>query len=179
MASKFGQPVPKETDEKLRRGRMRMEEDGSLRRECFEFWRGNQYVYRDKRNFLVEQGTVQGTKEPYRVRQAWNVLADPVNHEVSASTKRIPNYEVTPSTRDQDKVAAAAMSQKVAIYGYDKWRLGDVAQNVVTNAVVADEGFAQPYWDTTVGVPVGEGVCEGEIQGSYVHGERGVLGARR
>jgi hypothetical protein len=48
-------------------------------------------------------------------------------------------------------VNAAALGQKIALYGYDKWRLLRVRKKVVTFALVAEEGFAWPIWDRDVG----------------------------
>jgi hypothetical protein len=39
---------------------------------------------------------------------------------------------------------------KVAAYGYDEWQIRRATEQVVTYAVVADEGFAWPYWDASI-----------------------------
>lgn len=147
--------IPNGVDDRIKRGRARMREGAAKRNECLRFWRGDQYVYRSQRGILVNQATLTeasgGGKPRHRVRTTRNLILDIVAHEVSGLTQRIPNYEINPSTSEPEDYAAAALAGKVARYGYDKWRLRRVSESVVTYGVVASEGFAWPFWDTSVG----------------------------
>lgn len=155
-------PTPPGVDRRIRRGRTSMNVTATLRRECLQFWRGNQYVQRNNENYLVKQGVLIGSDKPrHRVRQTRNLLIDAVEHEVSASTQRIPGYEVDPSTGDPDKIEAAGVAQKVARWGYDAWNLGDARERCVTLAVVAQTGFAWPFFDNQIGPPIPAPVDDG------------------
>jgi hypothetical protein len=151
--------------------------------ERYEFWRGNHYAYTDskgKLNFLPTKTTPQGGgKRPWVSRSVQNLLIDIVQHEVSAVTQRIPSYEVTPTSVEPAKRSAARISEQVALYGYDKWNIRGAAVDAVTHAVVGQEGFAWPYFDTTVGPMIrdrnGEGVIgQGEIK-IRVYGSQDVM----
>jgi hypothetical protein len=88
--------------------------------------------------------------------------------KVSAATQRVPSYEIVPSKVDPDAEQAATLAEKVALYGYDKWRLRRVTTKAVTHALVGGEGFAYPYFDNTVGPYIedpntGEKIGQGEI----------------
>lgn len=151
--------------------------------ERYEFWRGNQYAFVDtkgKLNFLPTKTTFQGTgKRPWVSRSVQNLLIDVVLHEVSSVTQRIPSYEVTPTSHDPEKRGAAHISEQVALYGYDKWNIRAAAVDTVTHAVVGQEGFAWPYFDTSVGPMIrnraGDGVVgQGEIK-IRVYGSQDVM----
>ncbi len=158
-------PVPKDVLELVNRGRAHARPQACIRNECWEFFRGNHYVHRDKRGHLVQQGVVKGSKPDHRVRTTRNLLLDVARHEVSTATSRIPSYEVTPSTTDPEDIAAGRTSERVALYGYDKWNIRRVAVDTVTHAVVADEGFAWPYFDNTVPPYISDdGIGVGEIK---------------
>jgi hypothetical protein len=137
----------------------RMRELAPLRNECWQFARGNSYVFRTHENQLVQQATTisakgQG-KPPHRIRNERPILVPLLRQEVSRATQRVPSYNVTPSNTDPSVVHAAGVAEKVALYGYDKWKIQDATADVVMSAIVADEGFAWPYWDTCAGPPVG------------------------
>lgn len=157
----------------MKRGRERMKEDAPRRRMCIKFWRGDQYWYLTSQGQLISQNTASniqgGGKPPHRSRMVRNMIVDIVAREVSAATQRVPNYEVNPSNGDQDSIDAAKLAEKVARYGYDKWDILDATERVVEFAVVADEGFAWPYWDTSVPpyIPdpeTGKVIGQGEIK---------------
>lgn len=189
--------IPADLDRKLAKGRTHMLRTATLRKECLEFWRGNQYVHRNSANYLVKQGVLIDSDKPrHRMRQTRNLLIDAVEHEVSASTQRIPGYEVDPSTGDPDKIEAAGVAEKVLRWGYDAWDMGLARERCVALAVVAREAFAWPYFDNQIGPPLpdptpdpdmepgetpepGETLCEGDIRirvytGNQVFWEPGV-----
>lgn len=149
-------PIPKKIKERLERGEERKNDRKVENEEITEFWRGNQFVARHPKGYLYQQDTVTNFvdgsgKPPHRMRQVINLIMDVVAHEVSASTQRIPSFEITPSTTDDEDVTAAKLAERVALYGYDKWNLRDVASRVVTLAVLHGEGFAWPFFDNQVG----------------------------
>lgn len=164
----MAEPIDKTLLAKIKRGRERMEDGASLRNECLQFWRGNQYVYRNSQNSLSYQSTITGIdgagKPRHRMRTVRNIIVDVVAAEVSAATQRTPSYECNPSTTDPEDITAARLSERVALYGYDQWRILKATQDVVTYAVVADEGFAWPFWDSSVGPYVDGDVGQGEIR---------------
>lgn len=159
---------PPDVDRYIRKAGRDLDKLTPERQECYDFWRGKQYVYRTKDNALQNQATLVGEGKPaHRVRMVRNMILPIVRHEVSYATQRVPSYQVVPSTGDPNDVSAAAVSQQVAYYGYDKWNIQKVTEGVVTHAVVGGEGFAWPYWDSSVGPyaqgPDGNWVGRGEI----------------
>src|SRR4051812_5885991 len=110
-----GEPTkpPDDIQKRIRRGREKMQQGAALRNECLNFWRGNQYIYRSNDNFLVRQGTITNPdgsgKPPHRVRQVRNLILDVVAQEVSASTQRVPGYEISPTTTDPEDVSAGRL----------------------------------------------------------------------
>lgn len=165
--------IPKPVAERMKRGRDRMREGAPKRNECLAFARGDQYRWVDGKNVLQTQNTtttVDGRGKPrHRIRQTRNFLFDLVENEVSSVVQKVPGYEVSPSSAEPRRETAAALSRKVALYGYDKWGLRKVTERVVRLAVVADEGFAWPYFDNTVGPYLppdenGRRVGQGEIK---------------
>lgn len=156
----------KAIEERVRRGREAMRRDAALRNECMQFVRGNQFVYRNKENWLAKQGTLQGEsgKPNHRIRRARNLLVDVTAREVSAATQRVPSYNCDASTTDPEDISAARLSEKVSLFGFDEWHVRRVTGEVVWYAVVADEGFCWPYFDNTVGTPITEEVSTGEIK---------------
>lgn len=151
-------PVPAAVRLRIDRAVMRMDELAPERNECWEFFRGNTYTYRNSRDQLITQETrtsPDGKGRPkHRVRTKRPILTPLIRQEVSYATQRVPSYEVSPSNTDPRTVAAARVAEKAALYGYDKWRIKQVTEDVVTSALVADEGFAWPFWDDQTGPPV-------------------------
>lgn len=169
--------------DRLTRGEARMNLITPSMNERYEFWRGNHYSLVDSKNkltFLPTKTNPNGTgKRPWVSRSVQNLLIDIVQHEVSAVTQRIPSYEVTPTSVDPNKRSAARTSEQVALYGYDKWNIRGAAVDTVTHAVVGQEGFAWPYFDTSIGPMIrnrnGEGVVgQGEIK-IRVYGPQDVM----
>lgn len=156
-------------DRRVKQASQFLDQITPIKAECYEFWRGKQYVYRTKENALQEQSVNVGTGKPaHRVRMVRNMILPIVRHEVSYATQRVPSYQVVPSTGDPQDVSAAAVSQQVAYYGYDEWNIQKKTEGVVTHAVVGGEGFAWPYWDSGVGPfttgPDGNAVGRGEVR---------------
>lgn len=162
--------VDPDVQARLKRGQGRLRELAPERNECWEFFRNNTYTIRTRDNQLVNTATgvsTTGGDPPHRVRTKRPILLPFIRQEVSYATQRIPGYDVTPTNTDPDTVAAAKASEKVALYGYEKWRIKQAMEKVVTSALVADEAFAWPYWDEGTGPVLGtddEGpIREGEV----------------
>jgi hypothetical protein len=159
-----GTSVPTSIKDRLNRGRTVMLKDSADVKLGVKFWNGEHYWVKDGSGVLRQLSTGvafgdKGGKPPHRVRQRFNFIRQLVEGKVSAATQRVPSYECNPSTTEPDDQDAARLSEKVALFGYDQWRLRDVTTKVVTNALVQREGFAFPYWDQDVG-PYEESVNE-------------------
>ena len=145
--------VPKSVDDRIKRGRDRMRRGAPLRNLCWRFWRGDQFTFINDKNVLQVQPTVTnvngGGMPKHRIRQSVNLIKPAIEGKVSGATKRVPSYEVDPTS--PEKAGAAELSEKAAVYGYDKWRIRRITEKVVTSALVAHEGFAWPYYDNSVG----------------------------
>ena len=147
--------VPNDVKDRVEASKRRVSELSSENNECIEFWRGNQYIWRTPGGYVTRQGTLINElgKPRHRIRQVRNIIVDVIRGEVSASTQRVPDYQILPSTADQEDVSAARIATKVARFGYDKWHVRSVTEQVVTYSLITKtgEGFAWPYWDTSVG----------------------------
>jgi hypothetical protein len=149
------QQVDTYVQDRITRSEARLQELLPGINERYEMWRGNQYAYVDSKNklaFLPTKTTPTGAgKRPWLSRSVENLLIDIVQHEVSAVTQRIPAYEVAPTAADPNKRSAAKTSAQVAAWGYEQWGNQLAAVKAVTHAVVGQEAFAWPYFDTSVG----------------------------
>jgi hypothetical protein len=148
--------IPPDVKEALTRGRREMQKDASKRRLCMRFERGDAYYWITSKGILSSQSTVtnpDGSGKPaHRIRNSFNQIRPLVEDKVSTATSRTPSYEVVPSTSDPDDRSAAGLSQKVALYGYDKWGMRAVRMNVVKSAIAhGGDGFAMPYFEPNVG----------------------------
>lgn len=166
-------PIPKSIEVRMKRGRDAMREGAPKRNECLAFARGRQYKWVDAQNVLKEQNTAASPigdrgKPRHRVRQTRNFIFDIVENEVATSVQKVPGYDIAPSSAEPKRESAAGTARKVAFYGYDKWDLRHVTERVVRYAIVADEGFAWPFFDNTVGPyhldAEGNLVGEGELR---------------
>jgi hypothetical protein len=162
-------------DARMKRGKAAMAEGAPRRNECMSFSRGDQYKWVDSKNVLRDQATTsdyhnRGGKPRHRVRSVRNYIFDHVETEVAAASQKVPGYDIAPTSQDPKRISAARLARKIAYYGYEKWNVRKATERVIRYAVVADEGFAWPYFDTNVGpyveVPVfdKEGNPTGEIQ---------------
>lgn len=172
-----GQKIPPDVEERLKRGKARLKEGSQHRNLCNKFWRGDQYCFVNSENYLVSQSTVtnaNGTgKPPHRVRQVTNLLTDPVRHEVSAGTARVPSYEVAPTSTDPGIKEAAMFAEKTALYGFEEWNIRGVTADTITTAVVMDVGFARPFFDPYRKPPLGD-ICIETFSRNEVGWEPGV-----
>jgi hypothetical protein len=177
-------PVPKEVQERCWRGRKVMMDGAPRRNKYLELWRNNHYAWIDENNLLQQMATVTSTrgtgKPPWLERRTVNLIFDAVEHEVSSATQRVPSYDVAPSTVDQEDKSAAELAKKVLLYGFEKWGIRRMIVQAVRLAVVAEEAFIWPYWDSSVGPMLeGESVGKGEVRhrvfsGNQTYWEPGV-----
>lgn len=165
--------IPKAIAERMKRGRDAMREGAPKRNECLAFAKGDQYRWVDSKNVIQNQNvttTIDGRGKPrHRFRQTRNLIFNIIEMEVASSVQKVPSYEVSPSSAEPRRESAASLAQKVALYGYDKWNLRKVTERVVRYGLIADEGFAWPYFDNTVGPYLpedenGKRVGQGEIR---------------
>jgi hypothetical protein len=149
------QQVAPYVQDRITRSEERLQQLLPALNERYEFWRGNQYAYVDSKNrlsFLPTKTTpTGGGKRPWLSRSVNNLLMDVVQHEVSAVTQRIPSYEAAATSADLEKRSAAKTSEQVALYGYEQWGVQRASVKAVTHAVVGQESFAWPFFDTSVG----------------------------
>lgn len=147
--------IPPEVKKRADRGREQMRRKAAQRRLNYKFWRGDEYWYVNGKGLLVNQGTLSyllgGEKPNHRIRNKYPFIAMIVAAKVSAATQRVPSYEIVPSKLDPESAQAAALSQKVALWGYDKWRVRRKTTQAFEHAFVGGEGFAYPYFDPSVG----------------------------
>lgn len=154
---------------RIKRGRESMVKGAAKRKECVSFYESDQYVNTTKVNGVFQFTPADlPVDKPYKIFTVHNLIQPIVDKEVSALTQRVPSYQVTPSTTDPQDIGAARISEKIALYLYDKCDVRRFAAEVVWWAVVGGEGFARAYFDNTIGDSCGpnsngEEVSEGEI----------------
>lgn len=162
--------TPYDIDQCIRRGRQDRDKDQATRRLCRYFWDDKQYWYLNPQGQLRFQtsgttGVVGSAKPGHRVRNTHNYIQSIVEAKVSAATGTVPGYEVTPATDDPEDESAASFASQVAIYGYDQWYIRHRTVKIVTEALVAGEAFARPYFDRDVG-PYSRDPQTGEVRGT-------------
>ena len=137
------------------RGRERMKEKASRRRLCIRFARGESWWWLDSRdgmNLTPHVTDQRGGKPPHKQRNQYNFIAPIVEDKVSTATQRIPSYEIDPATTDPEDAGAAKLSEKVAIYGYDKWDYRHMAIDAVKTAIAhGGSSYTLIYWEPNVG----------------------------
>ncbi len=147
--------LPDDVKAAIDRGRTECRKDADKRRLCAKFERGEQYDFLTKQGIIASQSTVQfdvAEKPLHRIRNKHNMIRPLVEDKVSTATSRIPGYEVVPSTSDPEDRSAAGVSQKVARYGYDQWRMRKARMKVVKSAIAqGGDGFAMPVFNPNVG----------------------------
>lgn len=148
--------VPTGVKERLNRGRQEMLRDSNKRRLCMRFERGETYWWLNEKNVLLWQSTITyvggGGKPPHRIRNQYNAIRPIVEGKISSATQMTPGYQVLPTTTDAERVSAAQSSERIARWGYDKWRLRDMRMGIVKLALAGGgAGFAMPYFDPNVG----------------------------
>jgi len=151
--------APNDVQDRTNRARSWLRTLAPMRNLCWEFFRGNTYTFLTKENALSEQQTRPSTtgrgKPNHRVRTSRPIHMPFFRQEVSYATQRVPGYEINPSNSDPQTQNAARIATKVARYGYDKWHIKRVTEKVTTSALVADQGFAWPMWNPSVGPRLG------------------------
>jgi hypothetical protein len=147
--------TPQDVKEALDRGRKEMLRDAAKRRLCTLFERSEQFNFIGQKGFIVSQATSldQAAGKPqYRLRNTFNHIRPLVEEKVSTATAQTPGYQVDATTNDPEDQSAAAVAEKVALYGYDRWGLRRVRMNVVKSAIAqGGDGFAMAYFDPDVG----------------------------
>jgi hypothetical protein len=169
-------------EERIKRGRERLKEVSPRRKESIAFANNEHYVSVGKQG-LVRLDTVPmaqgGGKPDHRVRLSRDLIGPVVKGKVSATTQRVPGYESIATSPDAEDFTASKLAEKVAVAGYPLWQLKRHHKRWVWEALVAEEGFIRPFWDSTVGpfVKVEKEVQEGE-EPEYEHIGMGEVGVR-
>jgi hypothetical protein len=148
--------IPADIEERLARGRRRLKELEAQRRQNIEFTGGNHYSWvSEDGSKLTKEGIVPvssgGSKPDHRVRRSHDLIGPIVQAKVSAATQRIPGYEVDPTGPEPEKYSAARLADKIAYAGYELWHMRPAFQKLCWNALVTEEGFIMPYWDSNIG----------------------------
>lgn len=145
----------REVEERVKRARERLRQLQPQRREAIEFANGNHYAYVDDKGKLGQQSTTAvsmgGEKPDHRVRLSRDLISPALKGRVSAASQRVPGYESVPTSPDSEDWSAAKLAGKIALGGYELWRLRQIHQKWIWNALVSEEGFARAYWDLNVG----------------------------
>jgi hypothetical protein len=92
-----------------------------------------------------------GEKPDHRVRISRDLIGPIVKSKVSATTQRVPGYESVSTSPDAEDFSASKLAEKVAQGGYPLWNLKRHHKRWVWEALVAEEGFIRPFWDSNVG----------------------------
>lgn len=142
-------------EERVKRGRERLKQVSPRRKESIAFANNEHYVSLGKRGELVRLDTVpraQGGEKPdHRVRISRDLIGPIVKSKVSATTQRVPGYESIATSPDAEDFSASKLAEKVAQGGYPLWNLKRHHKRWVWEALVAEEGFIRPFWDSNVG----------------------------
>jgi hypothetical protein len=147
---------PKDVEERIKRGRDRLKQLVAPRRECIEFTNNNHYAYLSADgSTLKQQSTVteaNGRGKPsHRVRLSRDLIGPVVKGKISATTQRVPGYDSVATSTDSEDYSAANLAEKIAVGGYDLWRLKRANKKLVWSALVTEEGFIRAFWDNSVG----------------------------
>jgi len=148
--------IPAGVQDRLKRGQDRLKQVAARREEAISFAANNHYVSIDKSGTSLNlQDTVSvlqgGYRPDHRVRRSHDLLAPIIKGKVSAATQRIPGYEVLPASSDPEDYSAARTAKNVAAAGYEIWDIKEAFRRLVWNALVTEEGFIMPFWDSSVG----------------------------
>lgn len=149
-------PIPKDVQERITRGKARLEELKPSRKLSVEFAEGKHYGHLSEDGMSVKHLAtltylLGGKKEDHRVRRSHDLIGPMIQAKVSAATQRIPGYEINPSTNDPEDYTAAQTAKKIAYAGYELWHVKRAFQKLVYNALVTDEGYIMAYWDSSIG----------------------------
>lgn len=166
-------PIPGTIQRSMDRGYQNMRRDANKRRLCVRFERGDTFSYLDDKGAMqalaLATGAFGGGKPPHRSRNRYNYIRPIIEDKVSAATQRVPSYEIVPSTADPEDAEAASLAQRVAVYGYEQWKIRDATINAVKTAIgLGGVAYALPYFEPNIGpyvqVPDGEVVGQGDIR---------------
>lgn len=165
--------VPGSIQRRIDRGYTNMRRDASKRRLCVRFERGDTFTYLDDKGAMQALALATnprgGGKPAHRLRNRYNFIRPIIEDKVSAATQRVPSYEVVPSTADPEDAEAASLAQRVAIYGYEQWKIRDATISAVKTAIgLGGVAYALPYFEPNIGPYIqtadGETVGTGDIR---------------
>ena len=142
-------------EQRMKRGKERLSGLAPSRKEAIAFAENEHYVSLGKEERLAKLDTVpiaQGGEKPdHRVRISRDIISPVLKSKISATTQRTPSYESIATSPDPEDFSGSKLAEKVAIGGYELWRLRKANKKLVWNALVTKEGFIRPYWNPNVG----------------------------
>jgi hypothetical protein len=110
---------------------------------------GRHVLVRERQGHPGEQSTVTNPdgsgKPPHRIRNRYDFLGPIIDAKVSAATQRVPVLRDQPEHGGSAPARHRRSGEKVALYGYDKWRLREGTLKTVDLAIGGGGvGYAMP-----------------------------------
>lgn len=116
------------------------------------FYKGNQYVYYNRRANRIEQIPVgDGDKPRYRVRITSNRILPAVQSLLSKYTKTRPVMRATPGSGNDADVKAAQMSERLLEFWWQDMGLDDPLADALLWSIITGSGFWKICWDAYAG----------------------------
>jgi hypothetical protein len=150
------QPIPKDVEERLKRGRAGLAEVQARRLLGIEFANGNHFseLNRDGTkvtNLSTVPVALGGEKPDHRVRRSHDIVSPMLQRKTSAATQRDPDWESTGATSDPEDYAGSRLALKIARAGYPVWGFPTGEQRALWWAMVTEEAFGRAAWNANVG----------------------------
>lgn len=171
---------PEYVRKRIQRGEQRLSDIRPKRELALRFLAGDQYARITSQGVYVDDLSRSSTDfAPWQERRVGNLLFDIYRREVSAGLSRVPGYDIRRTSTDPEDEAGARVSQRVAEWGYDEWKIRKHTEKCIGHCVSAAEAFAWPYFNPDAGPYIAEGLREGKVElrtynGNQVTWEPGV-----
>jgi hypothetical protein len=153
---KAREPIPKDIEAKLKRGRDGLNEVQARRLLGIEFANGNHFSELSKdgtkvTNLDTTPIALGGEKPDHRVRRSHDIVSPMLQRKVSAATQREPDWESTGATPDPEDYAASLLALRIARAGYPLWGFSPAEAKALWWAMVTEEAFGRATWNSDVG----------------------------
>lgn len=150
------QPIPKDIEERLKRGRDGLNEVQARRLLAIEFANGNHFSELNKdgtkvTNLSTVPVALGGEKPDHRVRRSHDIISPMLQRKVSGATQRDPEWESTGATPDAEDYAASRLALRIARAGYPIWGFPVAETKALWWAMVTEEAFGRATWNANVG----------------------------
>jgi hypothetical protein len=151
-----GIPAPVSVLQRIEKGESVIKRHEPRWRELWAHMDGEQFAYVSARDGqLTTLETREGGSKPsWRPRLTRNRMTKAIVGEVSILTSRFPAYECTPLNTDPEKMNAARTAEKVLLSLHESLGVRRIVFKVGLNAAVTGDGYAWPYWNSSLGDPV-------------------------